>query len=228
MTLFSVFNCTAPSRETIEKIYSQILESHCTEFDEEIKSCVPKFTIATMSIYFTILEKLPRTPVKFHYIFNMRDISRVYEGLLQSTIDKFDTKAKFVRLWRNEATRVFGDRLFMEDKELVMGQLIPDSIKEQFGDCAESALVDPLLFGDFALSQPADPDVEDPRLYEDLGDFSNVSEKMNKMLEEYGYENKPMELVLFNDALDHVTKIHRIIRFPKGCGLLVGFGGSGK
>jgi dynein heavy chain len=51
---------------------------------------------------------------------------------------------------------------------------------------------------------------------------------MNKMLEEYGYEYKPMELVLFNDALDHVTKIHRIIRFPKGCGLLVGFGGSGK
>jgi dynein heavy chain len=37
-----------------------------------------------------------------------------------------------------------------------------------------------------------------------------------------------MNLVLFNDALDHVTKIHRIIRFPKGCGLLVGYGGSGK
>jgi dynein heavy chain len=84
------------------------------------------------------------------------------------------------------------------------------------------------LYGDFALSQPSDPDAEDPRLYEDLGDFATVGEKMSKMLEEYGYEEKPMDLVLFNDALDHVTKIHRIIRFPKGCGLLVGFGGSGK
>lgn len=51
---------------------------------------------------------------------------------------------------------------------------------------------------------------------------------MEKMLEDYGYENKPMPLVLFNDALDHLTKIHRIIRFPRGCALLVGFGGSGK
>jgi dynein heavy chain len=51
---------------------------------------------------------------------------------------------------------------------------------------------------------------------------------MERLLEDYGFDNKPMSLVLFNDALDHVTKIHRILRFPRGCGLLVGFGGSGK
>jgi dynein heavy chain len=87
---------------------------------------------------------------------------------------------------------------------------------------------DPILFGDFIMSNPNDPEAEDPRLYEDLGGFDEIKEKLVKMLEEYGYENKPMNLVLFNDALEHVTKIHRIIRFPKGCGLLVGFGGSGK
>ena len=78
------------------------------------------------------------------------------------------------------------------------------------------------------MSNPIDPEAEDPRLYEDLGGFDEIKEKLNKMLEDYGYENKPMNLVLFNDALEHITKIHRIIRFPKGCGLLVGFGGSGK
>lgn len=109
-----------------------------------------------------------------------------------------------------------------------MGQMIPEIIKENFGDVADEALVDPLLLGDFALSQPTDAEVEDPRLYEDLGSMENLSTKMYKMLEEYGFEYKPMELVLFNDALEHVTKIHRIIRFPKGCALLVGFGGSGK
>lgn len=87
---------------------------------------------------------------------------------------------------------------------------------------------DPIIFGDFIMSNPNDPEAEDPRLYEDLCGFDEIKEKLVKMLEEYGFENKPMNLVLFNDALEHVTKIHRIIRFPKGCGLLVGFGGSGK
>jgi dynein heavy chain len=78
------------------------------------------------------------------------------------------------------------------------------------------------------MANPTDDEAEDPRLYEDIGDISAIKIKLDKMLEDYSFDHKPMSLVLFDDALLHVTKIHRIIRFPKGCGLLVGFGGSGK
>ena len=229
MSLFSVFNITFPSKEAIEKIYTSILEKHVVEFAEDIRNIVPKMTSATLNLYFQICERLPRTPVKFHYIFNLRDLSRVYEGLCLSTLDKFSTKDGMVRLWRNECMHVFSDRLVNEtDRSLVNEQLIPSLIKEFFPGTEETVMKNPILFGDYALSDPTDEDSEDPRLYEDLNDYDDVRKKMNKLLEDYGYENKPMNLVLFNDALEHVTKIHRIIRFPKGSGLLVGVGGSGK
>jgi len=49
-------------------------------------------TDCTLKLYRQTVELLPRTPVKFHYIFNLRDLSRVYEGMTRSTVDKFATK----------------------------------------------------------------------------------------------------------------------------------------
>lgn len=231
MTLFSVFNCTFPSNETTQSIYVKILEKHVEEFHEDIKGSVQKLTEATMNVYLQIKEKLPRTPVKFHYIFNLRDLSRVYEGLLNSTPDKYQDKASFIRLWRSENLRVFCDRLInSEDQELVGGDkgIISEQIKIHFKDQEETALANPILFADFEVTNPTDEEAEDPRLYEDFGDWPHLKERLEKMLEDYGFDNKPMTLVLFNDALSHVMRIHRIIRFPKGSALLVGFGGSGK
>lgn len=90
--------------------------------------------------------------------------------------------------------------------------------------------MDPLLIGDYMLAAPADPEAVDPGLYEDCGDFEKIKVKMEAMLLDYNETegNKEMNLVLFNDALFHITKTHRIIKFPRGHALLVGYGGSGK
>lgn len=134
-----------------------------------------------------------------------------------------------MRLWRNECMRVFSDRLISEaDRTFVSTKLIGDLVKKFFSDVAEDVMVNPCLWGDFALSDPSFEESEDPRLYEDLGGYTKVNEKMEKILEEYNFEYQPMPLVLFNECLEHITKVHRIIRMPKGSALLVGFGGSGK
>lgn len=49
-----------------------------------------------------------------------------------------------------------------------------------------------------------------------------------EILEEYNESNTRMDLVLFDDALEHLTRVHRIIRLDRGHALLVGVGGSGK
>ena len=49
-----------------------------------------------------------------------------------------------------------------------------------------------------------------------------------QILEEYNEKFKPMNLVLFDSALEHLTRIHRVIRMDQGHTLLVGVGGSGR
>lgn len=55
--------------------------------------------------------------------------------------------------------------------------------------------------------------------------FSNF---LQEILEEYNETKTRMNLVLFDDALEHLNRIHRIIRMDRGHALLVGVGGSGK
>lgn len=132
-------------------------------------------------------------------------------------------------MWRNECMRVFVDRLISAgDKQLVAEKYIGDLVKKFFSDVSEEVMANPLLWGDFALSDPSFDESEDPRLYEDLGEYKQVTDKMEKILEEYNFTYQPMPLVLFNECIEHITKVHRVIRMPKGSCLLVGFGGSGK
>lgn len=51
-------------------------------FHESIQAVSDKLTFCTLELYDNIVQELPPTPSKFHYIFNLRDLSRVFNGLL--------------------------------------------------------------------------------------------------------------------------------------------------
>ena len=114
LSLFTTYNLTFPTDDNVKKIYNEILGFYLTPLSNEIQALKETITNCTLKIYKQIVELLPRTPVKFHYIFNLRDLSRVYEGLSRATVDKFDSKQSYIRLWRNECLRVFCDRLLSQ------------------------------------------------------------------------------------------------------------------
>lgn len=53
------------------------------------------------------------------------------------------------------------------------------------------------------------------RLYEDLGSYDDMKPVVEDMLAEYNAKKKPMNLVFFDDAIEHLTRIHRILRLQQ-------------
>ncbi|TPX63919.1 hypothetical protein SpCBS45565_g06282 [Spizellomyces sp. 'palustris'] len=223
-SLFCVFNITFPKENSLLRIYSNILQGHLMPFSEGIKQIGDRLTTITLKLYAEVSKNLMPTPSKFHYIFNLRDISRVYEGLCLATPDHFVETKHFVRLWRNEVLRVFYDRLVTDADRDYVTKLINRLVLDNFETDEEYITRNPSLFGDFRHAMHE----ETARLYEDLLDFTAVRSIYQEILEEYNEKFNRMNLVLFEDALEHLTRIHRVIRMQRGHALLVGVGGSGK
>lgn len=222
ISLFNILNVAFPAESTIHRIYSQLLESHLDPFPDNIKEVGSKLTDLTIKLYQFVVQRLPPTPARFHYIFNLRDISRIYEGLRLTTIDKFDTPDSLARVWRHECVRVFCDRLITEeDKKLVMDK-IEEMVHQNFPNEASNILSDPTIFGDYKSPE------EEAKLYEDYYNYTSMRPYFEDMLTNYNERNSPMNLVLFDDAIEHLARMLRVIRRPRGHMLLIGITGCGK
>lgn len=68
-----------------------------------------------------------------------------------------------------------------------------------------------------------------PKHYEEMRNIQEIQAKCEEALEMYNESStKPMDLVLFSFAVEHLCRISRILNQPGGHGLLIGVGGSGR
>lgn len=190
VALFSVFNLTPPNADVLTRIYGSILMTYVEPFSESVKEAASHITASTLQLYASVIEKLPPTPSKFHYIFNLRDLGRVYEGLCTATPDVITTGEQLVRLWRNECLRIFGDRVVSESDSALVAGLISSLTNANFGDAASFALRDPLVFGDYRNAvERITEEKEDARLYQDLGSYAEVRTILDQVLEAYNSDS---------------------------------------
>ena len=118
MSKFHVINFTVPSEQNMKKIFETIAAFKFQNFDEEVKNLAEPLAIATINVFNIIQQKFLPTPAKCHYMFNMRDVSKVFQGLYQADKITFEGKEPIIKLWAHEILRVFQDRLnSMEDRE---------------------------------------------------------------------------------------------------------------
>ncbi|XP_070520949.1 dynein axonemal heavy chain 10 [Cardiocondyla obscurior] len=228
ISMFSIYNVIFPTKETLNYIYTSILSGHLQIFSEVVQSIANGLVQLTLEFYEIVRKELLPTPSKFHYIFNMRDLSKIMAGLLQSHPDYFPDIKQFVRLWRNEITRVICDRLVSKQDENLIIEQLNKRIRNYWElepEVIQYTLRDPMFYGDFRNACNED----EPRFYEDLLDYEAVYSLFQEIFEEYNEKNRTkLQMVLFNDALEHLTRVHRALRMHRGHVLIIGMDGSGK
>ena len=81
----------------------------------QVKKLVPGLIAATVAVYERTVETFLPTPANAHYLFNLRDIARVVQGLTCANPREVDNKEGVLRLWGHETLRVFADRFTSTD-----------------------------------------------------------------------------------------------------------------
>ena len=219
--LFRHFNMiwiTDLSNESMQLIFKTIVSSWLSQ-TKNLEKETDVLIDSALAMYQKIREKLLPTPSKSHYTFNLRDMSKVIQGMVRAGLSEIPDKKMLVYLWIHEMSRQFRDRLLAEDipwfdneiKNLYEGKLAI-----QKGTLPS---LDQLIFTDIK-----------EKCYKISTDPNILLKRINDELESYNTASRAgqMKLVFFTDAINHFCRIARILNLARGNALLIGLGGSGR
>ncbi|XP_054847065.1 dynein axonemal heavy chain 11 [Eublepharis macularius] len=221
---FAVFAMNFPSTDALSTIYSKILDFHFQQhaFNPSVLKHGVSVIQAAIWLHQLMVQNFLPTAIKFHYIFNLRDLSNIFQGILFAKPECLKHPNDLVRLWFHESSRVYGDKLVEEKDCSFFHKKLVDTAHKYFEGVEDHILLQqPLIYCHFANG------VADPN-YMPVKNWDMLRKILVETLENYNELNASMNLVLFEDAMQHVCRISRILESSRGYALLVGVGGSGK
>jgi dynein heavy chain len=217
--------------DSVEKIFTTMSAYFFFPFSDTVQNMVPFLVKAAINIFQLVGEELLPTPEKSHYIFNLRDLWKIFQGLCSLHVKKVPEAKGVAACFLGELERVFRDRLVNKTDQ----EWYDTTVQEKWGNevVARMGKVDVSMKNVLGDAKPIFIDFmekdADVRYYELVPDIETLQQILNDHLQEYN-EMMPvrMPLVMFSDACEHVSRICRVLRQPRGNSLLLGVGGSGR
>uniref|UniRef100_A0A4X1UP38 Dynein axonemal heavy chain 17 n=1 Tax=Sus scrofa TaxID=9823 RepID=A0A4X1UP38_PIG len=98
---FCVFAVSFPGQEALVTIYSSILAQHLAlrSASMAVQRMSSQLVASALALHQKVTATFLPTAIKFHYVFNLRDLSNIFQGLLFSTTEILKIPLDLVRLW---------------------------------------------------------------------------------------------------------------------------------
>jgi dynein heavy chain, axonemal len=170
---FNMMNTNELDSKTISHIFSTILKHFLKRFPEDVKGLIPAVVDGVIKVYNEIKINLLPTPKKSHYTFNLRDISKVFQGICSASSKYVTAKDTFARLWMHEIERVFGDRLTCNEDRNYLRKLSFEQFPTFDVEVDEESSQAKVLFCDFWEGRDTEP-----RHYMQVPSQSKLMEKI--------------------------------------------------
>lgn len=152
---FNIVYVEPYSDRSLNDIFCNVMEwmyrsQHKNPYGANIEKLKEAVVTSTIHVYNDVQKKFRPTPAKSHYTFNLRDLSKVFQGMSKTNAKAIVSDEQMVKLWAHECLRVFQDRLIsIEDRE-IFKEMVSAKMKEKFKkDWDKIVTVKPLLFASF-------------------------------------------------------------------------------
>eukprot|EP00667_Euglena_gracilis_P000018 EG_transcript_18 len=230
LRFFHLLQIPSLSEDCMRRIFMAILGGYLGPFMREVRDLVKPMVHGSVEIFLRLKAELrPRLSTP-HYTFNLRDLAKVVQGICMVSTRTCQTAHQATQLWLHENLRCFHDRLATPaDRRFFTEELLLDVFKHNFPNTGhlthDDVFGEPILWADFL--QPGVPAEE--RRYEHVAEPDRLPRLFDEYLDEYNLTTPQiLNLVFFPDHCQHLVRICRILRQPRGNALLVGIAGCGK
>jgi dynein heavy chain len=122
-----------------------------------VSELVPAIIKSTLAVHSFVEEKFKKSAIYFHYEFNVRHLTNVFQGILQAKPEAIKDYDNMVKLWVHELERIYGDRLVNAANLAVYRDFVNDHCKKTYtkanlGKFFQKENPEPLVFAQFVAS----------------------------------------------------------------------------
>mgnify|MGYP001611668798 CR=1 FL=1 len=209
-----------PSKDSLLQIYTTYCRA-VLKRNPRVRNQAPNLAIGMVEFYLASQKRFTPDQQR-HYVYSPRELSRwsraIHEGLLtlDDTAQVNVQTEHLVRLAVHEGLRLFRDRLVTSDAEKWTDVEIDRCFMDAFPGISSQCLDRPILFSTICTRDYASVSLDELR--------RDIQGKFKAFAE----EELDVQIVVFDAVVEHVVRLHRVLRQPLGHLLLVGASGVGK